>query len=412
MAKEKSYRKTYYIFLITLVALIVSSQYLLQSAIAKQKDDASIVLSVANQNVMSKQMLGLLLQAKMNGLEKVVDKSFAMQADNMQKEMLLNQQILVAHLPQKSTDLQNTFDDFQTTWSTIQLYPILNDSLITSFVSKEAAYSKALGKHVPVLIDAQKTKVKQLQWLAFIVGGITLAVFFVQLLYLFVPVFKNLRSKNAELKDKTARLESLAFNVSHQLRLPINRIQSLIHLYEEENNQSENNREIVAGIKSSARDLIRSSRELNDIIRNQQVVKTGIYDVQALPQDISLIYLVDDDALTNKLVTKMIEKNLPNVKIESFTDAKDAFAKLDKGDAIPDVIFLDINMPEMNGWDFLAKFDHYDLRSKIFMLTSSIDPNDITKCVEFKSVAGYLNKPLKQKDIHQMLSGVQNGTIG
>jgi CheY-like chemotaxis protein len=410
LAKEKSYRKTYYIFLITLVALIVSSQYLLQNAIAKQKDDAALEHKSANQNLLSKQMINLLLQAKMNSKQSV-PQSIVEQIDGIQREMLPIQQMQLGTETGVSTAIQNNIAQMQSTWLVIKQNG-LSDSLVQAMMQQEVSFSGSLSTLVTKAENEHTQKVTRLQWLAFIVGAITLAVFFVQLLYLFVPVFKNLRSKNAELKDKTARLESLAFSVSHQLRLPINRIQSLIHLYEEENNQSENNREIVAGIKSSARDLIRSSRELNDIIRNQQVVKTGIYDVHALPQDISLIYLVDDDALTNKLVTKMIEKNLPNVQIESFTDAKDAFAKLDKGDAIPDVIFLDINMPEMNGWDFLAKFDNYDLRSKVFMLTSSIDPNDITKCVEFKSVAGYLNKPLKQKDIHQMLNGVQNGTIG
>jgi CheY-like chemotaxis protein len=412
LAKEKSYRKTYYIFLITLVALIVSSQYLLQNEIAQQKNDAFIVHSAANQNVLSKQMLNMLLQANWNDKKQSLAPNLVAQVDEIEKEMLANQQSQFRTSMQIPVAVQNSFASMQNIWLIIKQQNILSDSLVNKLMQQEAVYSTELTSLMPQVEAIHQQKLTRLQWIAGIIGAITLAVFFVQLLYLFLPVFKNLRTKNVELKDKTKRLESLAFSVSHQLRLPINRIQSLIQLYEEENNQSENNKEIVAGIKSSARELIRSSKELNDIISNQTEVKTGIYDESALHKDIGLIYLVDDDSLTNKVVTKMIEKNLPNVKIESFTHAKDAFAKLDAEKVMPDVIFLDINMPEMNGWDFLAKFDQYNLGSKVFMLTSSIDPNDITKCVEFKSVAGYLNKPLKQKDIHQMLNGVQNGTIG
>jgi CheY-like chemotaxis protein len=67
----------------------------------------------------------------------------------------------------------------------------------------------------------------------------------------------------------------------------------------------------------------------------------------------------------------------------------------------PDIIFLDINMPDMDGWDFLAHFKNFPIdartKCKVVMLTSSIDIFDIRKARVYKEVIDYIIKPLQIK---------------
>ena len=58
------------------------------------------------------------------------------------------------------------------------------------------------------------------------------------------------------------------------------------------------------------------------------------------------------------------------------------------------VIFLDINMPVMNGWQFLEQMQILNLNPTVYILTSSIDQSDISKARTFKNVKAFLTKPL------------------
>ncbi|MEO7529879.1 MAG: response regulator [Sediminibacterium sp.] len=117
-------------------------------------------------------------------------------------------------------------------------------------------------------------------------------------------------------------------------------------------------------------------------------------------------FLIDDDAMINMINTKMITISKLAKKVSCHTDAKEALEKLNQlwltsPDEFPEIIFLDINMPDMDGWDFLNAFKQFPRealdRCKVIMLTSSIDIFDIKKSKSFSIVNDYIIKPLKVK---------------
>ncbi|MEQ8357933.1 MAG: response regulator [Cytophagales bacterium] len=112
------------------------------------------------------------------------------------------------------------------------------------------------------------------------------------------------------------------------------------------------------------------------------------------------ILLIDDDATSNLINEVVIKKSNLFNSIKTVIAAESGLNYLlSKPDNLPEVIFLDINMPEMDGWEFLDKFAELDteIRDKIdiYMLSSSQNPDDIIRAVKNPFVKDFLSKPLK-----------------
>lgn len=123
---------------------------------------------------------------------------------------------------------------------------------------------------------------------------------------------------------------------------------------------------------------------------------------------INTILLVDDDYTTNlfnSLIIKRgkIAKNV--VDVNSGEKAIDYLLSLNN--ELPDIVLLDINMPVMNGWemlDYLQEINEPRLQKvKIFMLSASVNPDDVKKSKEYKYVYGYIPKPLKVDSLLQSI---------
>jgi CheY-like chemotaxis protein len=91
-----------------------------------------------------------------------------------------------------------------------------------------------------------------------------------------------------------------------------------------------------------------------------------------------------------------------------YNSAEDAlgFLKEMKGEAAPDVIFLDLNMPEIDGFSFLNDFKNLPpeilSKCKIVVLTSSNSAKDREQAFSFENVIQYITKPIKQSDIEDL----------
>jgi CheY-like chemotaxis protein len=124
------------------------------------------------------------------------------------------------------------------------------------------------------------------------------------------------------------------------------------------------------------------------------------------------IVLIDDDAVTNMVNKKIIYLTFPSIRVTAYADAAIALGDIRQMMAkdtaqLPDLIFLDINMPHMDGWEFLDQFitlpEAVQQKTKIIMLTSSVDINDIAKSKTYKPVTDFLSKPLNKDNLRKLL---------
>lgn len=84
-------------------------------------------------------------------------------------------------------------------------------------------------------------------------------------------------------------------------------------------------------------------------------------------------------------------------------------SRVEKHEPLPEVILLDINMPIMDGWQFLDEFIQLPLYSRqplIYVVSSSVDQQDIDKANAYSQVTSYLSKPLKAEDLQNIMQQV------
>jgi CheY-like chemotaxis protein len=129
-----------------------------------------------------------------------------------------------------------------------------------------------------------------------------------------------------------------------------------------------------------------------------------------MKKKLKCILLVDDDEATNFFHQIIIEQAGCTEHVEVATNGKKAIEFLTrerKNNCTPDIIFLDINMPVMNGWEFLDAYEKLDAAQKskivLVMLTASINPDDMQKAEKRESISGFRNKPLSVEMLNEII---------
>ncbi len=126
--------------------------------------------------------------------------------------------------------------------------------------------------------------------------------------------------------------------------------------------------------------------------------------------------VVDDDATNNMICEFTIKRIDKEADIRLFIKPEDALAYIKKeygktNRGLPAVLFLDLNMPTMTGWEFLDVFKEFDKSVKnqftIYILSSSIEDFP-EEAVKYPFIAGFLSKPLKTFYLENVIRNVEN----
>ncbi|WP_378186208.1 response regulator [Aquimarina sp. W85] len=133
-----------------------------------------------------------------------------------------------------------------------------------------------------------------------------------------------------------------------------------------------------------------------------------------MSQKLEKICIIDDDKIYVNLITKIIRMRKLSEDILIFKNGKEAIEffvnalERNKQEMIPDVILLDLNMPIMDGWEFLQEFhkikDQIQERYNLYVVSSSIDSRDVDRAKAIDFVRDYLTKPIKIQDFEKLLS--------
>jgi CheY-like chemotaxis protein len=108
----------------------------------------------------------------------------------------------------------------------------------------------------------------------------------------------------------------------------------------------------------------------------------------------------------------MVKEYSPVDEVVSSTDGKATLNYLienkENTENLPDYIFLDLNMPEYSGWDFLKEYQkiYSSLRKaiKLYIVSSSINPTDIKRSKNYSFVNSFIIKPLSREFLHELMA--------
>lgn len=123
------------------------------------------------------------------------------------------------------------------------------------------------------------------------------------------------------------------------------------------------------------------------------------------------LLVIDDDDINIFIIKKIVEKTGYEAKMVAKTNGQLAIDYLkeliDTAEPLPHLILIDINMPILNGWEFLEAYEKLGIEENIdmYMLSSSVYENDIEKAKTYKTVKGFISKPLSIERLIELFEG-------
>lgn len=121
------------------------------------------------------------------------------------------------------------------------------------------------------------------------------------------------------------------------------------------------------------------------------------------------IVVIDDDEIYRIIIGKMISNSGLFEKEFLFTDSREALDFCLSEEVVPNVILLDLNMPHIDGWEFLDHLKKRDCKmctlSDIYIVTSSIFAKDQERAKNYEEVKGFISKPITKEILKKIASG-------
>lgn len=127
--------------------------------------------------------------------------------------------------------------------------------------------------------------------------------------------------------------------------------------------------------------------------------------------------LVDDDEIFTYIIKKIIEESELAEQINIFSNGRDGINFLNEvaenESLLPKVIFLDLNMPQLDGWGFLDEYIRLKpklcKKINLYVITSSISPFDFKKSKEYSDITDFIIKPLAKEKFLEIIKKISNG---
>ncbi len=119
------------------------------------------------------------------------------------------------------------------------------------------------------------------------------------------------------------------------------------------------------------------------------------------------IFFIEDNEITQFIFKQIMRKIDFDGEQNFFSNGLRAIDYIKKTNKVPDIIILDLNMPVMDGWEFLDEYqllkDNFYKKSKVYIMSSSTHPQDKTKATLYDEVCGYLEKPINHTNIIEII---------
>ena len=130
---------------------------------------------------------------------------------------------------------------------------------------------------------------------------------------------------------------------------------------------------------------------------------------------IKICCIVDDDPIFiygTKRIIKEVDFSESVMVYNNGQEAIEGLSELSEAEEkLPDVIFLDLNMPIMNGWEFLEEFEKLSnpnlKKTIIYIISSSVDPRDLERVKNYRQVNNYILKPITPDDLEGVITSLK-----
>jgi len=204
--------------------------------------------------------------------------------------------------------------------------------------------------------------------------------------------------------EQNKKLKEFAFLTSHKLRQPLANIMGLIELVK---NDSQSQRDVTITfetIKMLTSQLDGVVHEMNNAITKLDVeVEKSLFLEKDDEGRVQNVWIVDDDLVIGYITRRMLINADPTLKITEYLSAKMALEKLRLDPTPPDILLLDINMPGINGFEFLDALNEMNCFVNVYMYSSSIDPDDVKRARSYPMVRDFLSKPVDGEAVSKLL---------